>query len=176
MASLNGTFDATTVEPAQTFDVIPPGDYLVQIIESEMRTTKAGDGQMLALTLEVLEGPSKGRRLWDRLNLVNNNAQAQEIAQRTLSAICHATGKLQVNDSEHLHFIPMIAKVTAKPAGPDKYGIQRDAQNEIKGYKQANGAVVTARMPASQPAAAQGAAALAAQKPVAASPPWRRSA
>ena len=38
-----------------------------------------------------------------------------EIAQRTLSAICHATGRMQVQDSEELHLIPMIADVTVKP-------------------------------------------------------------
>ncbi len=58
---------------------------------------------------------SPGRKLFDRLNLVNANAQTVEIAQRTLSAICHATGRLQVQDSEDLHLIPMLADVTVKP-------------------------------------------------------------
>ncbi|MFU8779278.1 MAG: PHP domain-containing protein, partial [Roseovarius sp.] len=38
-----------------------------------------------------------------------------EIAQRTLSAICHATDKMQVNDSEELHLIPMAIQVKIKP-------------------------------------------------------------
>ena len=36
-----------------------PGDYRVQILQSEMRVTKAGTGQMLWLDMEVLEGRSK---------------------------------------------------------------------------------------------------------------------
>jgi hypothetical protein len=36
----------------------------------------------------------QGRKIFDRLNLVNAEPdQAVEIAQRTLSAICHATGQ-----------------------------------------------------------------------------------
>ena len=54
-------------------------------------------------------------KIFDRLNLVNASAQTVEIAQRTLSAICHATGRLQVQDSADLHLIPMIADVTVKP-------------------------------------------------------------
>ena len=59
----------------------------------------------------MLDGPYKGRKLFDRLNLVNANPVTVEIAQRTLSAICHATGRMQVQDSEELHLIPFIADV-----------------------------------------------------------------
>ena len=93
-----------TVEPNAPLEALPAGEYRVQILQSEMRVTKAGTGQMLWLDLEVLEGEHKGRHLYDQLNLINPNPTAEEIAQRTLSAICHAVGKLQVSDSEELHF------------------------------------------------------------------------
>jgi Protein of unknown function (DUF669) len=125
MAKLGGTFDASGVEPNAPLEALPPGDYRVQILQSEMRVTKAGTGQILWLDMEVLEGPLKGRHLYDQLNLINPNPTAEEIAQRTLSAICHAVGKLQVADSEELHFLPMVVKVAVKPNG----------YNEVKGYK-----------------------------------------
>jgi hypothetical protein len=62
-----------------------------------------------------LDGPYQGRKLFDRLNLVNANPQTVEIAQRTLSAICHATGRMQVQDSEELHLIPLMADVQVQP-------------------------------------------------------------
>ena len=65
--------------------------------------------------LDILDGPHKGRKIFDQLNLVNPNPTTVEIAQRTLSAICHATGKMQVSDSEELHLIPMSIQVTVKP-------------------------------------------------------------
>jgi len=115
MAHLGATFDATTVDRATGFELFPIGKYVVQIVGSEMRATKDGGGQYLWLELDVLEGPLQGRKIFDRLNLVNASAQTVEIAQRTLSAICHATGRLQVQDSAELHLIPMIADVTIKP-------------------------------------------------------------
>jgi hypothetical protein len=47
---------------------------------------------------------------------VNNNPKAVEIAQQTLSAICRATGQLQVSDSEQLHLKPMTITVAVRPA------------------------------------------------------------
>ena len=115
MANLGTTFDASTVDPSTTYEILPPGQYVVQIVQSEMRPTKSGTGQQLVLELDVLEGAQAGRKLFDRLNLVNPNTQAVEIAQRTLSAICHATGRMQVQDSEELHLVPMLADVTVQP-------------------------------------------------------------
>jgi len=115
MANLGTTFDASAVDPTSTYDVLPPGKYTVQIVNSEMRPTSNGLGQYLWLELDVLDGEHAGRKLFDRLNLVNANTQTVEIAQRTLSAICHATGKMQVTDSEQLHLIPLQADVTVQP-------------------------------------------------------------
>lgn len=121
MARLNSAFDATGIEPAAAYEVLPAGKYRAQIVESEMRVTRNGMGQYLWLMLDILEGPHQGRKLFDQLNLVNPNLTTVEIAQRTLSAICHATGKLQVNDSEELHLIPMTIQVGVKPP-KDGYG------------------------------------------------------
>ncbi len=172
MADLGGIFDANIVEPSAPREILPPGDYVVQIVESEMADTKSGNGQMLKLTMDILDGPHVNRKLWDNLNLVNPNAQAVEIAQRTLSAICHATGQITVSNSEQLHFKPMVATVKVRPAGPDKSGTHREAQNQIAGYKPANGA--TAR-PA-QATHTNAAPPPASKPPASAAPPWRRTA
>ena len=88
-------FDASSVEPAAPLEPLPPGKYVAQIVQSEMRATRAGNGQYLWLEMDVIEGPHQGRKIWDQLNLVNPNQQTVEIAQRALSAICHAVGELQ---------------------------------------------------------------------------------
>ena len=159
MAYLGKTFDATAVEPAAPIEVLPAGKYKAQIVNSEMRQTKDQSGEYLYLEIEVLEGQYASRKLWDRLNLVNSNQQAVDIANRALSAICHATGKLTIEDSEQLHYIPMTINVRVRPSGPDKTGTVRDAQNEIRGYEKAEGSA------SARPAAATAA------KPQA---PWRR--
>jgi hypothetical protein len=127
MAKLGSTFDASSVDPTMPFEALPPGRYLVQIVASEMRPTKDGAGQYLWLELDVLEGEYQGRKLFDRLNLVNPNPTAVEIAQRTLSAICHAIGKMQVQDSDELHLIPMMVDVKVRPP---KNGY--DASNKVR--------------------------------------------
>ena len=121
----------------------------------------------------MLEGPLAGRKLFDRLNLVNASAQTVEIAQRTLSAICHATGRLQVQDSAELHLIPMIADVTVKPP-KNGYG----ESNKVHYLPLERGATATA---AKLRPAAPAAAAPAAQpgRPAApaggfANAPWKR--
>ena len=172
MADLGVTFDATTVDPSSTRELLPAGKYLMQIVNSEMKDTNAGDGRYLSLEMDILDGPLSGRKIWDRLNLVNPNPQAVEISQRTLSAICHATGKLSVSNSEQIHFLPMLVTVKVKPAGNDKKGVWREASNEIGGYDGVNGAARSAaNTQAARPAAQVGA-------PVtkAAAPPWKRQA
>jgi hypothetical protein len=115
MADFGHTFDASQVEPNTEYEVLPPGKYLAQIINSEMRPTKDGTGAFLFLEIDILEGQYQGRKLFDRLNLSNPNPNAVEIAQRTLSSICRAVGRLQVNNSEQLHLLPFIADVRVRP-------------------------------------------------------------
>jgi hypothetical protein len=174
MARLGETFDATTVEPNKPLEPLPPGRYVVQIVNSEMRPTKDGMGQLLWVELDVLEGEYAGRKLFDRLNLINNNPTTVEIAQRTLSAICHAVGKMQVDDSEQLHLIPLIADVKVQPP---KNGY--DAQNTLR-YMPLEQQRPAPRPVASpvRPAIATTAAAPAASPAPAAktgTAPWRRS-
>ena len=140
MAFLGQTFDPSTVPPAQDFTPLPSGEYPAMIIDSEMKPTKAGTGQYLELTFQVIDGPMKGRLVWSRLNLDNPNAKAVEIAQRDLSAICHAAGVGAINDSSALHNRPMLIRVEYQPAGP-----KRDREgNEVKAYKRFDGATVAA--------------------------------
>ena len=128
MADLNG-FDARTVEPAADFEPIPAAKYIAAITESEVKATKAGTGSYLQLTFTILEGESKSRVLWARLNLTNPNATAVKIAMAELSAICRAVGVMAPKDSVELHNIPLQITVKLK-----KRGDTGEMTNEIKGY------------------------------------------
>lgn len=164
-----GNFDASTVDPTKPIDLLPPGKYVVQIVASEMRVTKDGMGQYLWLELDVLEGECAGRKLFDRLNLVNNNPSTVEFAQRTLSAICHATGRMQVQDSEELHLIPMLADVKVQPP---KNGYGESNSVRYVALEQGAPAPAPAQRPAAQQAA-RPAPQTAQTRP--ASAPWRRT-
>ena len=123
-------FDAGQVEPNDSFDPLPAGDYLCVITQSAEKPTKSGNGSYLELQLEVIEGPFQGRKLWDRLNLQNPSDVAMKIAQATLSAICRAVGVERPQDSCELHDLPLLAKVRV-----EKRADTDEPSNVIKGYK-----------------------------------------
>ncbi len=127
MALLN--FDASQVDPSSGFDTLPPGKYLVEITDSEMKPTKAGNGEMLQLELTVIEGEFKNRKIWDRLCLRHPNADTVKIANANLSAICHAVDVLRPGDSVELHHIPLVVSVKCKT--DDSTG---EIYNEVKSY------------------------------------------
>ncbi len=152
MANLSG-FNANSVEPAVGFDPLPSGKYVAAVTNSEMKPTKAGNGNYLELTLEIVEGECKGRKVWARLNLENANAVTVQIARAELSAICRATGVLEPRDSVELHNIPMQITVKQKTR-PDTGEIT----NEVRGFaKRETGQAATATQAKSS------------------TPPWRRN-
>jgi hypothetical protein len=167
MARFDTSFDASSVEPTTAYDLLPAGKYRAQIVESELRVTRNGTGQFLWLMLDILEGEHKGRKIFDQLNLVNPNPTTVEIAQRTLSAICHATGKMHVSDSEELHLIPMSIQVKIRPP-KNGYG----ESNAIAYLPQERGAVARTAKPA--PSVGSAAAPSSAAPPKMASAPWNK--
>jgi hypothetical protein len=163
MAQLPGTFDPAEI-PDDDYSLIPPGRYLAQVIESKLDDTRNGTGQILTLTFEIMEGEFERRRVWERLNIVNANPDAQRIAQQSLKRLCDASGAGAINDSEELHFKPVVIDVGIRQ---DKSGQYRD-QNSIKGYYPAQAAPAAA--PARQTTQRQPAAAPAQQQRPAAAP------
>jgi hypothetical protein len=131
-------FNAEEYEPLGTFDPLPVGEYLVVISASEMKETKTGRGKYLQLVYDVVDGEFQGRRVFDRLNLVNENETAQKIAQQALSAICRAVGVMHPKDSEELHDKPFVVKVGIRAATE-----QYQASNIVKGYESKDGKPLT---------------------------------
>lgn len=135
MVALN--FNASQVQPNQALEAIPSGQYPVVIVRSEEKPTRAGDGFYIELEMQVQGGQYNGRKVFDRLNIKNKNEQAVTIAYSTLSAICHVTGRLNIQDTQQLHGVPFIA-VVSKLERNDQPG-SGNMTNEVKGYKDING-------------------------------------
>lgn len=166
MANLTGLVNHDA-SPESQFAALPSGEYPALITDSAVKQTKSGNGSYLELTYQVIDGPYKGRQLWARINLTNPNATAVTIGQQHLAQVRHATGVLQLNDSQQLHNIPHVIRVEYKPAR-DQYS----ESNEVKEYKaMAGGAAQAPRPtlnagPATAPAAANQGGGL----------PWQRNA
>ena len=173
-ADLTG-FDASTVPEQQEFTALPEGQYVMIATSSEWKPTKSGTGKYLQFVYEVLDGPFKGRKIWARLNLQNQNQTAVDIAQRELAALCRAVGVIKPTNSAELHNRPFLASV----------GIEVDDRkresNSVKKYEAVGtaGSMAAAPAPVAQAAApAWGSPAPApAPAPAAAAsatPPWKR--
>ena len=133
------TFDASKVAPQVPLEAFPAGTYLVAVTDAEVKPTSKGDGKRLAFELTVLDGPFKGRKVWDGLNIENKNPTAQEIAHQQLSAICHATGVIRLSDVQELYNKPFEAKIGFQEAEGEY-----DAKNTFKGAKPAAGGATAA--------------------------------
>ena len=128
MAILN--FNANEVEPSRELDPIPAGKYVAVITDSEMKDTRAGTGRYLQLEFEITDGEFAGRKVWARLNIENQNAEAVRMARADLSAICRAVNVLTPNDSADLHNLPLVIKVHVRK---DKN--TGEITNDIRGYE-----------------------------------------
>lgn len=123
------SFNPAEVEPQADFEVLPPGKYPVLIENAEVKQTKSGTGHYVELTLKILDGPAKNRKLWDRINLQNPNAQCEEIGRSHLSALGRAMGLVSITDTAQLIGGVVIAHVKVK-----------DDQNNVRTYS-ASGAI-----------------------------------
>lgn len=129
------SFNAAGVKPNAALEPLPTGQYPVIITNSAEKPTKAGTGSYIELEMTVQGGEHNGRKVFDRLNIKNPNQTAVDIAYATLSAICHVTGVMQLQDTAQLHGRPFIAVVKKVPRN-DQPG---NFSNEVNGYKDVNG-------------------------------------
>lgn len=135
MAILNFNAALVAPDPGQQ-DIVPAGWYNAAITASDLKPTKDGTGFYLECRFTILDGDQKDKKVYARLNIQNSNAKAVEIALAQLSAIAHAVGILQVQDSSQLHNRPLKIKVKVRPADG-----QYEAANEISAYKDINAVI-----------------------------------
>lgn len=144
-------FDATQVEPNKAFDPLPPGWYFMKVTGAETVNSDSA-GQMLKLTHEIDEQKHPefaNRKVWSNLCINHpGSQQARDIAQRTLSGLCHAIGKLRITNTDELLGCEVQVKLKVKQAD-EKY----DAKNEVVGYKATEEAAAPIAVPQTSAAA-----------------------
>ena len=139
MPYLGFDFDASQIEPRESFDPLPTGWYPVLVEDSSIKKTKDGQGQYLELVASVVDGPHKRRKIWDRMNLWHASNQTREIAQKQLSSLARAAGIMHLNDSSALHGRIVQAKVVYVDE-QTREGRTYPPKNEVKGYQAMQGA------------------------------------
>jgi hypothetical protein len=117
------TFDPTTQE-GNSWDVLPVGEYVAQVVESSVEQPNSGDGYHLALTWKIIEGDYEGRQVWHRITYLHSSEQAQTIGRKMLKDLCVATGVAeQVDDAEVFRFKPVRIRLRIER---DKQGVYPD--------------------------------------------------
>ena len=112
-------FDTNSVPPQDDFEVLPPGKYPVMIDKVEVRQTKAGTGYYISLTLTVLDGTAKNRKLFDNINIANPSDKCVEIGLRQLAALGKAVGLQAITDTSELLNRYCLAHVKVKDNAND---------------------------------------------------------
>lgn len=103
--SFTDSFDARSVPPQQGFAVHPPGMFDAQISNTYAKPTASGTGGMF-----VIEFTTPAGRIENRYNLWNPSSQAMEIAQKELSALCHATAIYKITFPKNQDGSPILEK------------------------------------------------------------------
>lgn len=142
--------------------LIPPGNYQAVIVNSELKPTKNQQGHFLALTVVITQGQYANTEFVERLNIINQNQQAVEVAYKTLARISEAVGMTQTPaDSNQLHNRPFFIQVETEAGTPytDNQGQQKQGKDKsiIKKYLPMTGGSVSGSPFGNAPAAAQSA-------------------
>jgi hypothetical protein len=164
MAFLNEEFNVNELPQGNgNFEPLPAGWYTATISQSELKATKAGNGQYIKLRYDITGPSHQGRVVFGNLNIKNANPKAEEIGRADLGEIMRAIGLAKVTDTDQLIGGQIGIKLSIKDDA--QYG----ASNEVKGFKSLSGSAAPAAavIPAKTAAPAPAASAKAA-------PPWAK--
>jgi hypothetical protein len=152
MAQLLETFSVDALpQSTNNFEPLPAGWYTAVVNGAEIKNTKAGTGQYIAVRYDITGPTHQGRVVFGNLNIKNPNPKAEEIGRQQLGELMRAIGLTTVQDTDQLIGGQLSIKLDVRES--EQYG----ASNDVKGFK-ANG---------SAPPSAKAAAA-----PTKAAPPW----
>lgn len=160
MALLNQTFNATDLPQGNDgdFQPLPAGWYSVTVNDAEIRTTKAGNGQYIAVRYDVTGPTHEGRVVFGNINISNPNPKAEEIGHQQLGQLMRAIGLTQVSDTDQLIGGSLEIKLAIRKS--EEYG----DSNDVKGFK----AIAGSSAPRQQPSAP------ASQSAPTQRPPWQK--
>src|SRR5215469_2008295 len=131
-------FDATLYQPfvGGVYRVYEAGMYLMCITDMVRQPTRSGNGDALRCEYTIYSDPDMGEKHSDWMNLYNNSDQARDIACRQLSAICHAIGKLRIDDLREIMNLPMWIDLSYEEATIG--GVNQATGQEVKGQPARN--------------------------------------
>lgn len=157
MASFGQSFVAEDL-PQSTGDFapLPDGWYNVIINKADIKDTKDGTGQYIAIRYDVTGPTHQGRVVFGNLNIKNKSSAAEDIGRQQLGSLMRAIGLARVDDTDQL----IGGNLSIKLGTRVQEGY--DPTNDIKGYKSLDGQQSSAPTPSSGGASTK------------AAPPWAK--
>jgi hypothetical protein len=159
MAQLNEVFDVNALPKSErSFEPLPAGWYTVTITGADIKQTKAGTGEYIAVRYDVVGPTHQGRVVFGNLNIKNPNPTAESIGRQQLGELMRAAGFARLEDTDQLIGGQLSIKLDIRKS--EQYG----DSNDVKGFKSINGGA----MPTAASAETQAPKATSAK----AAPPW----
>lgn len=138
MAKLPEIFKTADIPDAGGVTLIDEGTYTAVIVSSDLKETNNKKGMYLQLQVVITDGQYANTEFTERLNIVNDNQKAVEIAYRTLARISEAVGMdTTPADSEELHNKKLMIEVKTEKGKPytDRDGVEREGKDKSVIYK-----------------------------------------
>ena len=149
MAQLLETFSVDALpQSTNNYEPLPAGWYTAVVNGAEIKNTKAGTGQYIAVRYDITGPTHQGRVIFGNLNIKNPNPKAEEIGRQQLGELMRAIGLTTVQDTDQLIGGQLSIKLDVRES--EQYG----ASNDVKGYKSNGAAPPTAKAPAASSKAA----------------------
>ena len=158
--NLGETFNIDDLPVSGEYEVLPAGWYSAVISGAELKPTKDGSGQYIAVKYDIIGPTHQGRTISGNLNIRNKTAKAEEIGRQQLGEIMRSIGLSSVRDTDQLIGGNLQIKLNISPA-TDQY----PAKNEVKAFKAVEGRQSIAPQVKSESDS---------QAPAKASPPWAK--
>jgi hypothetical protein len=159
MAQLNQPFvESELPKSERNFDPLPAGWYNATIGGAEIKQTKAGTGEYIAIRYDITGPTHQGRVIFGNLNIKNANPQAESIGYQQMGELMRAIGLARVDDTDQ--FVGGQLQIKLDIRKSDQYG----DSNDVKAFKAiSGGAMPMAAVTAAAPKAA-----------AKATPPWQK--
>lgn len=160
MAFLGETFDTNTLPVPENsgFEPLPEGWYTATIGSAELRTTKNGSGQYIAVKYTITGPSHQGRVVFSNLNIRNPSSVAERIGREQLGQLMRAIGLAKVQDTDEL--IGGQVAIKLKIRKQEGY----EPSNDVTGFKAIEGSTPPAPVSAGAEPKDRGSSA----------PPWQK--
>jgi Protein of unknown function (DUF669) len=109
--------DAVETSKGSTYELLPNGEYTLQLISYQVKRTLDGTGEKIDAVIEVVSGPLESRKIFETYNTRNKNSQAVTISIGNIKALCLSCGvdfKEACTEFDLVLYKPFNAYVVAK--------------------------------------------------------------